>query len=173
MSIVPLTRNFGGAFVHKPESARWAQTTWGEAARVLVSPLIDGQAVCVMDYRAPANFGPPRHIHLRDDEVLRLVSGRIAVWSPDGCATAEPGDVVLLPKGVPHTWRSLDTEVHMEVTTAPGDFETFFQCLEAAGILRDNVEALTRVATEAGMTVVGPPLTSDEALEILRAQTLR
>jgi hypothetical protein len=171
MSIVPLTRNFGRAFVHKPEAARWARTTWGEAARVLVSPLIDGQAVCVMDYRAPANFGPPRHIHRRDDEVLRLVSGRLAVWSPDGSATAgrrctstqrrasrleEPGC-----RG-PHGG-----------DPAPGDFETFFQHLEAEGILRDNVEALTSVASDAGMTVVGSPLTSEEALEILQAHTLR
>ena len=98
---------------------------WGEEARVLVSPLHSCQPLCLMDYASPADFGPPRHVHLRDDEIFRNPEGRIVLWSPAGCSTAEAGDVVILPRGVPRAWRSLDEPVRMEVTTALGDLDLF------------------------------------------------
>jgi len=80
-----------------------------------------------LDYRAPASFGVVRHLHHREDEVLHLVEGQIAVWMPDRCLTMTPGDLVFLPKEVEHAWRAYgEKSVRMNVTVSPGGFEHFF-----------------------------------------------
>ena len=35
-----------------------------------------------------------------------IEQGAIALWTPHECRTAGPGDVVMLPKVMPHTWRA-------------------------------------------------------------------
>ena len=66
----------------------------------------------IVDYRAPAGFGPARHTHRREDEIIQLLEGRIVVWTPQRGFTMSPGDVVLLPKEVPHAWRAFGQQVH-------------------------------------------------------------
>ena len=164
----PLVEDFGKILIQHPEKIAWAKTSWGEEARVLVSPLHAGQGMCIMDYRAPSRFGPPRHVHFRDDEILRMMSGRVAVWSPTHCGVAGPGDVIVLPKGVPHTWRSLDEEVHMEVTTAPGDLEIFFERLEERRATITEIDVLNAISADVGVRNIGPRLSEEDAETILR-----
>ena len=40
-----------------------------------VGPADSGGQLTILDYHAPANFGPPRHLHHREDEVLELIEG--------------------------------------------------------------------------------------------------
>jgi hypothetical protein len=57
-------------------------------------------------------------------EVLHM-SGAIALWTPHECRTAGPGDVVMLPKVMPHTWRAYGNDpIRSQVTVTPGEFET-------------------------------------------------
>jgi len=55
-------------------------------------------AYSIVDYRAPAGFGPARHTHRREDEIIQLLEGRIAVWTQQRGFTMSPGDLVVSPK---------------------------------------------------------------------------
>ena len=67
--------------------------------------------------KPPAGFGPPRHLHRQDDEIFLIEQGAIALWTPHECRTAGPGDVVMLPKVMPHTWRAYgDDPIRFQVT---------------------------------------------------------
>lgn len=124
-------------------------------------------AYSIFDYRAPAGFGPVRHIHRLDDEIIHLLEGRIAVWTPELCFSMAEGDMTLLPKGMPHTWRAFGTEgVHFTVTVVPGGFERFFSLTEERGVTTADHNGLGAAAREAGVDPVGPPLSDDEVAQI-------
>ena len=49
----------------------------------------------------PGTFVPP-HIHPHQDEFLYILEGRFDLWLDGTDEVAEPGDLVRLPRGVPH-----------------------------------------------------------------------
>ena len=140
------------------DAKRASRTSWGEESYVKVGSTLSNNAFSILDYRAPAGFGVVQHLHHREDEVLHLVEGRIAVWMPNRCLTMSPGDLVFLPKGVEHAWGAYGEQpVRMNVTISPGGFEHFFPTIQARGLAAHNVEALAAVCEEFGIKVLGPP----------------
>lgn len=47
-----------------------AVTTWGEVCRPRLTGAQTGGRLAILDYRAPAGFGPGRHVHWHDDEIF-------------------------------------------------------------------------------------------------------
>src|SRR5258708_6117147 len=88
--------------------------------------------------------------------------------TPHECRTAGPGDVVMLPKVMPHTWRAYgDDPIRFQVTVTPGEFETFFErIVERKLTLADQAE-LVEVASAAGMDIIGLPLSDEEVAAIV------
>jgi len=79
-----------------------------------------------------------------------------------------PGDVVLLPKDVPHAWRAFGGgSVHFTVTLVPGGFERFFSIVEARGIAATDHAGLTAAAGEVDLYDIGPPLSDEEVARIV------
>jgi quercetin dioxygenase-like cupin family protein len=125
-------------------------------------------AYSIFDYHAPAGFGPARHTHRFGDEIIHLLEGRIVVWTPERCFTMAGGDMTLLPKGTPHTWRAFGNEgVHFTVTVVPGGFERFFSLTEQRGVTTTDHDGLGAAAREAGVDPTGPPLSDDEVAQIV------
>jgi mannose-6-phosphate isomerase-like protein (cupin superfamily) len=154
--------------VDRVEASGTIRTAWGEQSRTRLSSADTLGTLSILDYRAPANFGPPRHLHRVDDEIFLLMQGELVLWSPEKCDTAKPGDLVLLPKGVPHTWRAYGPDsVHMQVIASAGQFESFFEDIVWQGLTADKIEALTAVAADAGMDLLGPPLSDEDVTTIL------
>ena len=59
-----------------------------------------------------------------------------------------------------------------DVATAPGEFESCFERIVQRGLTIDQVEQLVEVASQAGMDIVGPPLSDDEVAAILRGEAV-
>jgi uncharacterized cupin superfamily protein len=74
-----------------------SRTSWGEESRIRIGPADSGGQLTILDYRAPAGFGPPRHLHNREHEVIELIEGQAVVWTPNLSFVLAPGDLVLLP----------------------------------------------------------------------------
>lgn len=158
--------------VDPPTVSGFAATSWGERSRARIKTGDTLGAFAMLDYRAPAGFGPPRHVHHEDDEIFLIVSGTIVLWMPDCHRTAGPGDVVLLPKAVPHTWRAYGEDgVHFHIIVAPGHFETFFEQIAARHLSVADTAELAHVAEATGMTILGPSLDDDEVTEIRRGRS--
>jgi hypothetical protein len=123
--------------------------------------------MAVLTYSALAGFGPPRHLHREDDEMLLVEKGTIVFWTPGDCWTAGPGDLVMLPKCLPHTWRAYgDDPVRFQVTVTPGEFETFFQRIALRNLTLADQAELGEIAFAAGMDIVGPPLSDEEVATV-------
>ncbi|WP_245297077.1 MULTISPECIES: cupin domain-containing protein [Rhodomicrobium] len=104
----------------------------------------------MLDCLVPAGFETPRHLHRNDDAIFLIELGTIVLWTPALCRTARRGDVVLLPKQIPHTWRAYgDAAVYFQVTVTPGKFASFFKGIADRSLMIDQIEALTGVASSA------------------------
>jgi len=134
------------------------------------SAATDG-ALAVFRSTMPEGFGPPRHIHTREDEVFLVEEGE-ALFDVDGrILVAGPGTTVFMPRGVPHTFRVRSRVARMLGIMTPGGFEALFRNLgrpadarttPAAGVVPFDIPAVMAEQARLGTEVVGPPMTGRE-----------
>jgi mannose-6-phosphate isomerase-like protein (cupin superfamily) len=136
----------------------------------LVPAAATGGALTVFRATMPEGFGPPRHIHTREDEVFQVLDGE-ALFDIDGrILRAGPGTTVFMPRGVPHTFRVQSPVSRMLGFMTPGGFEELFRNLGVAagerrlppeGVVPFDVRAVMAEQERLGTRVVGPPLGAD------------
>ncbi|MEU6387989.1 cupin domain-containing protein [Streptomyces sp. NPDC046939] len=104
---------------------------------------------------APHAEGPPQHRHARHDEGFYILSGTVRFTVGDEDHDAGAGTLVMVPPGVPHTFANpADEPAVMLSTFTPDLYVQYFRDLQdvlADGrplTPRDNVEAMSRYATE-------------------------
>lgn len=69
---------------------------------------------------------PPRHTHEREDELYYLLAGAIRFEVGGASIVARAGDVVFLPRGVPHSFEILTPTVRTLIFLAPAGLEGYF-----------------------------------------------
>jgi mannose-6-phosphate isomerase-like protein (cupin superfamily) len=131
----------------------------------------DGQdGISILEHRVPHGFSPPLHLHRTEDEVFHVLEGEFRVKIKDQEHRLGAGDILLGPKGVPHTYRVESVQGGRCVTiTVRGDFERYVRAVsrpaerpelpEPAGVpSADAIAALRVTAARYGIELVGPPL---------------
>jgi|ERR1700677_5166402 mannose-6-phosphate isomerase-like protein (cupin superfamily) len=163
------TLETGVTILSKVGDHRRAHLPWGEQSDIRLSGAETGGALGVLDYQAPAGFVVPRHVHHREDEILRVVRGRAVFWTPQLSGSIEVGDVIKLPKGIEHAWRHFgDEPIGFLVDVAPAGFETFFAATEAANLREDDILERSRIALQFGIEITGPGLSDRNVQDILQ-----
>ena len=126
--------------------------------------------ISVIESVAPYGDSPPLHIHRTEDELFHVLDGTMRLRVGDGELLADAGDVVLAPKGVPHTYRVESPEgARWLVTTTRGDFEAMVRAASRPAEREELPErtgpptseqqaALAAVCAAHGIDLVGPPL---------------
>ena len=111
-------------------------------------------------------FGPPLHVHQREDEGMLVLDGEIRFRHGTEEFTAGPGRLVWVPRGVPHAFTVLSPSARALVIVTPGGFEQMF--VEGGVPAGDAVappaqhydpDAARALAAKFGFDVVGPQLT--------------
>ena len=153
------------------QDLRRARLPWGEQSDIRLSGAETGGAFGMFDYQAPAGFIVPRHVHHREDEILRVVRGRAVFWTPQLSGSIEVGDVVKLPKGIEHAWRHYgDEPIGFLCDVVPAGFETFFAATEAANLAENDIPERSRIALQFGIEISGPGLSDTNVQDILRGR---
>lgn len=132
----------------------------GATFRIVTSRADSGGSIGVFDSTAPVGFGPPRHIHTAEDEVLMVLTGEIEWVLGDETGHAGPGEALYIPRGTEHAWRVIGTEPcrHI-VTVTPGGFEGFFvEMAEAGYSIPEDMQAVNETAARFNLVFTGPPL---------------
>ena len=136
--------------------------------RVSTSDGPDG--ISVLEHRMPYGSSPPLHLHRTEDELFQILEGEYLLKFQDKEQRIGPGTIVLLPKGVPHTYRVESAQGGRCLTvTVRGDFERFVRAIsrpaereelpKPAGLpSADAMQALRATAARHGIEFVGPPL---------------
>lgn len=123
-------------------------------------------AFTLIDCLAPAGFGPPLHVHRREDEGFYVLEGALTVLCGSDRWTAAAGSFVLLPRGVPHAFTVSDEgPCRLLQITAPAQFEQFVADAGRPAERRTlpepsppDVGALVQAAARYGNEIVGPPM---------------
>ncbi len=113
----------GGAFAHDPLAANPSGKFIIKAA-----PGQTGVRASVVEQVTMPGKGPPYHTHTREDEIFYVASGEIRFYLRDQSFVAKAGDVVMLPRRVPHTFQNAGQEPSRVLfTLAPDGLEGFFE----------------------------------------------
>lgn len=134
-------------------------------------PMSEGQdGISIIEYRAPYGFSPPLHLHRTADEVFHVLEGQLRMKVKDQEHQLGPGDILLGPKGIPHTFRVESKQGTRYLTIAVGgDFERFLRAVSrpaerpelpvpAGPPSADAIQTMRADAAKYGIEVVGPPL---------------
>lgn len=125
----------------------------GEQVRLMalgVRFLIDGESTggrfsLVEHPLPPRRLGAPMHTHTNEDEYSFILQGRVGVQLGDEVVEAGVGDLVLKPRGVPHTfWNAGDEEARLLELISPAGFENYFR--ELAPLLAAGDPSDPRIA---------------------------
>ena len=114
----------------------------------------DGPGVIDM-IEVPAGHMPPLHVHHNEDEAFYVLDGKATLYLPGEEITAQAGDYVVAPRGVPHAYRVGDRPARWLVISKPSGFERFVAEV-AEGAIADPA-TLAETAARHDIELLGPP----------------
>ena len=120
-----------------------------------------GGALTACESAIPPGEGPPLHLHVREDELMYVLEGRLRVELDGVMRDAPAGSVTFIPRSVPHTWQNAGAGVARLLfmfTPAAEGMEGFFERSDELSAELSPAEIFQRFASDAGMQVLGPPL---------------
>jgi quercetin dioxygenase-like cupin family protein len=81
----------------------------------------DEGAFSLIHLTAPPGFETPYHLHHAEDEAFYVLEGELSVIRDGETIVARPGSYILLPRGVPHGFRSnIDRDSQVLIHAIPG-----------------------------------------------------
>ena len=151
--------------VLKADDLRDAFWWQGSLMRIKARAGDTGGAFGLVEGSFPEGFGPPLHVHHREDEGIYVIEGQIRFRQGDDEFVAGPGTWVWGPRGVPHAFKVQPGGARAFVMVTPGGFERMFE--EGGVPVRQSAEppvaqydpnAARALAERFGFKVVGPQL---------------
>ena len=134
---------------------------FGQEAHVLVGSEQTGDAFTVLRFFMPPGNVTPPHLHRATDETFLIESGEIEINRGGELLRGRKGDVIYLPKGIPHALRVIGNHegVALVACVVPGGFDRFFAaCAEEFEKGEPEMPLLVRLAAEYGIEFQsGPP----------------
>lgn len=118
-----------------------------------------GSELTIFEYQGNQKGGPPLHLHHYQDEVFYVTGGEYLFQCNEERFTLGTGDMIFLPRGIPHTWAQLSDHGKLLYFFQPsGKMEEFFRELGNTSELgiKDTADD---IFTRHDMKIIGPPLT--------------
>ncbi|HEX9415172.1 MAG TPA: cupin domain-containing protein [Gaiellaceae bacterium] len=143
------------------------RTFWWQGALMTMKASADETAgsIGLVEARFPAHFGPPLHVHHREDEAFYVLEEEIRFRRGDDEFVAGPGELVFTPREVPHTFRTGERGARALVLVTPGGFEEMFVEGGVPGSASEGPPQeeydnglLEQLSKKYAFDVVGPPL---------------
>jgi quercetin dioxygenase-like cupin family protein len=128
----------------------------GSRVRILADGDSTAGSLGVVDMiEVPAGHMPPLHIHHAEDECFYVLKGEVTFYMPGVERTVGPGEFVLAPRGIPHSYRVGHEPCHWLVVWQPAGFERFVAAVSRLDA--PDPERLNAIAAEHEIEILGPP----------------
>jgi quercetin dioxygenase-like cupin family protein len=105
----------------------------------------------------------PLHVHRREDEQFIVLDGTARFVIAEEQIDAGPGDLVILPRDVPHSYLVTSPTARLLGSVTPGGFEAFFS-RAGTPVAPGEPEApppamdvMAAAGADLGIEIVGPP----------------
>ena len=122
-----ITQTAGGAVVVRAGEGQ--SVRWGPAGviRVLASAGSTDDSFSIVEATEPPGTAAPLHTHHAEAEAFYVVEGKIDLTCGDQHVTADAGDFVYTPRGVPHKYAIAgDRPARVLLLFSRPGFESFF-----------------------------------------------
>lgn len=137
----------------------------GSLATVKATGAETSGRLTVVEFLNPPGFAPPLHRHLQEDEMFYVLAGEAVFHCAGEQMAAGPGDFVLLPVGLPHSFLvGADAPLRALQLTTPAGFERFAADAGTPAAERRlpdrapvDPAALAHSAALHGVELLGPP----------------
>ena len=137
----------------------------GSLMRIRARSADTGGALGLVEGNFYKGFGPPLHVHHREDEGMLVLEGEIIFRQGEREFTAGAGTLVWGPREVPHAFRVASAEARALVLVTPGGFEEMFVVggvplseSSAPPTQEYDPDAARALAQQFGFEVIGPQL---------------
>lgn len=85
-----------------------------------------GQFTLIEEVNAPGTMIPP-HVHTKEDEIFKVLEGKLEVTVGNSTTILEAGDLAYAPKNIPHSWKVVgDTNCKTILSAFPAGIERMF-----------------------------------------------
>tara|TARA_Y100001972_G_C7643255_1_gene323158 strand:+ start:1068 stop:1613 length:546 start_codon:yes stop_codon:yes gene_type:complete len=99
--------------------------------------------------------GIPPHIHTKEDEIFRVITGEVEIMVDGKVTVLKAGDVAFAPKNIPHAWKVVGTEKAKMVTSAfPAGIENMFKELAKLSDAPPDFEKVAQICGKQGISFV-------------------
>lgn len=125
---------------------------------VTVPARATGGAFSLFEEITPPRVGPPLHVHRNEEEFFRVLAGRYRFHVDGDDLDAGPGDTLVVPRGLPHTFLNVgDTPGQLAMGFSPGGGEAFFTRVAAEGLaVPGDLPRIGALGAEYGLEFLGP-----------------
>lgn len=131
-------------------------TMLGTSMRLIARAADTGGRYTVFEQVTPPGWGPPRHIHSREDEIIYILEGSYELHVGDQRRTVTAGASAVLPRGIPHGFRNLaSVPSRLLCVITPGGLEEYFLAV-ARSSPPPAPPQLVELARPFGLTLLPP-----------------
>jgi uncharacterized cupin superfamily protein len=132
----------------------------------VLSNSVGGSAAIVEHTLESKSLGAPMHKHTHENEISCVLEGELSVIQNGEVQTAGPGQYIVKPKGIFHTfWNASDQRIRFIEIITPGNFEYYFA--ELAPFLHPDqppqMDKVRETAAKYGLIV--DPYAADEIVK--------
>ena len=93
----------------------------------VLSESVNGSVAIVEHTLEPKSLGAPMHKHTHEDEISCILEGELSVMQEGKVQTAKPGQYIVKPRGIFHTfWNAGNERARFIEVITPGNFESYF-----------------------------------------------
>lgn len=96
-----------GDALHVPADGGITKWVFGDTYDIKLTSLVTNGSLGLVEASVPPGGGPVRHTHAHEDEIFYLLSGELEFLTGDRTFIAGPGDVVFIPRTLPHRFRNV------------------------------------------------------------------
>ncbi len=120
-------------------------------------------------YKGAERTGPSYHSHTHQDEMFYVLDGTYVFQVGDEKATLRKGDLIFLPRNIPHTWVQTSDSGEMFYFLQPaGKMEEFFLFMTQSGS-KLTKEEKSKANNDFGIVNHGPGLSASEKYDIIES----
>ena len=131
-------------------------TMLGTTMRLIAAAASTGGRYAVIEQVTPPGWGPPRHIHSREDEIFYILDGSYELHVGDERRTVSAGASAILPRNIPHGFRNVaSTPSRLVFVITPGGLEEYFLAVAKCSPV-PNPPQLVELARPFGLTLLPP-----------------
>lgn len=128
----------------------------GTTMRLIATPATTAGRYTVIEQLTPPGWGPPRHIHSREEEIFYILEGAYELHVGGERRTVSAGASAILPRGVPHGFRNVaSTPSRLLAVIAPGGLEEYFLAVARCSPAPAPAQ-LIELARPFGLTLLPP-----------------